>query len=270
MRITKYLMINEVKSKYMELRREGQSRAEATQSIIDNNINELTQGPNDDGLLVWIGLADAQFHRKELTLEVAQKGLKALEDLWKVNPEIASEDISRRKNHYAQAPMAERSVGRARTRFHCKWKVGDVYAYKLVSEKANKLGIVNTYMLYQKVDEIMIYNGSVVPIVTIRYCKEIPESLDPKTMNQLPPLRLACGRFGTSENKYEYRTELIVDSDRQMQNSSLIFLGNYPVYEDPRDEQRFKSSNDIMMMPLVSLEMLSCAFWKVNEYYKLQ
>lgn len=63
-------------------------------------------------LTFWIGLADGQFARKELTLEIAVHGLMALNRLAQEAPDITPGDIERRRKHYAQAPMPERRLGR--------------------------------------------------------------------------------------------------------------------------------------------------------------
>ena len=107
MRMTDLPMINEVKTEYVEHRSEGNSRAEATASVLANYAQELTLGGADDGLQVWIGLADGMYSRKELTEEVAQKALVALDALEQCVIPIAKSDLQRRRSHYAQAPMPE-------------------------------------------------------------------------------------------------------------------------------------------------------------------
>lgn len=268
MRITDYPIILEIKKEYIQSRQNGQSREESTQSLIQKHMNVLLNHVCEKGMLVWIGIADAQYFRKELSEAIADKALTALTNLALINPQITPGDIERRRFHYLQAPMPEKKVRKPRERFRCEWKNGDVFALELTSENAKKLNIAHSYILYQKVDEITIYNGCTVPIVTLAFCENSSFPLDSCSFSEIPHLRLACGRWGTSENKYEYRAQLIINSRKQLNHSNLKFIGNYPVRKTPQDEQRFEKSSDILMMPVVSIEMLSCAFWEVDSYFR--
>jgi hypothetical protein len=108
MRLTELTHIGQIKDLYITLRSAGCDREEATQKVL-----ETFPGVNSDQTLTfWVGLADGQYARKELTLCVAQQGLLALHRLGGCIADITPGDIERRRKHYSQAPMPERKLGR--------------------------------------------------------------------------------------------------------------------------------------------------------------
>lgn len=110
MRLTELSQIGQTKDHYMELRSGGCSREEATA----RTLQLFRTLPLEDRLAFWVGLADGQYARKELTLPVALQGLLALHRLTSIPCDITPGDIERRRKHYIQAPMPERKIGRPR------------------------------------------------------------------------------------------------------------------------------------------------------------
>ena len=110
MRLTELEHIGQIKEQYLQLRSNGVCRMEATCRVIRDFEAESIQ----ERLTFWIGLADAQYLRKELTISVALQALLALHRLGGYGNRITPGDIERRRKHYAQAPMQERKLGRPR------------------------------------------------------------------------------------------------------------------------------------------------------------
>lgn len=108
MRLTALEHIGQIKEQYLALRSEGMYRREATGRVM----HEFEAQRDRERLTFWIGLADAQYHKKELTLEVAVQALLALHRLKDYGIEVTPGDIERRRKHYTQAPMKERKLGR--------------------------------------------------------------------------------------------------------------------------------------------------------------
>lgn len=267
MRLTYYPILAEIKEEYIRLRQNAKSRTEATEILIQHYQNEIVTGQDDDGLLFWIGLADAQYNKKELTVEIANKALQALQQIEICKWDISPGDISRRKEHYAKAPMSEKKIRKSRTKFHCSWDIGDVFSYRLTANTASELGIAGGYMLYQKIDEAETFDGRIIPVVTLGFCEESKYPCDGETYLRIPHMRLAASRFSEAKRKYEYRAHLYIDSAKQLSNSSIQFLGNYPVRNIPNDETEAQYEK---ILPLAVLEMLSCAFWKVDRFFRDQ
>lgn len=110
MRLTEMEYIGMIKEQYLQMRSKGVCRREATCRVIrEFETQSVRERPT-----FWIGLADAQYLRKELTLSVALQALLALHRLGEYGIRITPGDIERRRKHYAQAPMPERKLGRPR------------------------------------------------------------------------------------------------------------------------------------------------------------
>lgn len=263
MKLSEVLILSELSNEYRKMREDGQTRNDSVLKLIRRYRNELIKGSSDDGLFFWIGLADAQYAHKELTAEAAQKASESLDALERTFPDIARRDITTRRKHYAQAPMPEKTFGKPSRKFRCFWNVGDVFSFILTSDEAEKLGIKGGQILYQKVDEIEIFDGRIVPIITMTY---LDTPFSPEDFLKTPPLRMANGRFGTEPAKFEYRAKLMVGNRRQL--TSLQYLGNHPVKDPPADETLFHDSENMMMVPIRCLEMYGCAFWNVDSHFR--
>lgn len=110
MRLTAMEHIGQIKQDYLQLRSAGVCRREATVRVI----RDFEATSDQERLTFWIGLADAQYFRKELTISVALQALLALHRLPDHEVQITPGDIERRRKHYALAPMPERKLGRPR------------------------------------------------------------------------------------------------------------------------------------------------------------
>lgn len=73
MRITEFHILKEIKDEYINLRRELHSRHETVKRLKAMYHSEISSGCDDDALLFWIGLADAQYASRELEEDVARK-----------------------------------------------------------------------------------------------------------------------------------------------------------------------------------------------------
>ena len=107
MRLTELEHIGRIRDQYLALRSAGINRTEATLHVI----GLFEPKTVEERLTFWVGLADAQYLRKELMFAVAEQGLLALHRLAE-DPCITPGDIERRRKHYTQAPMPERKLGR--------------------------------------------------------------------------------------------------------------------------------------------------------------
>ena len=108
MRLTELEHIGQIKQQYMALRSSGVRRTEATNRLI----GEFEGRNPQEHLTFWIGLADAQYLRKELTMAVSLHAFLALHRLKHHGIIVTPGDIERRRKHYSQAPMPEPKLGR--------------------------------------------------------------------------------------------------------------------------------------------------------------
>lgn len=268
MRMTEFPMLEEIKDEYLALRRQGNSRNEATQQLISNYADEITKGVDDDGVIFWIGLADAQYYRKEITEEVAKRGIIALDRLAGAGMGIAVGDIERRRNHYAAAPMSEKKVGKPRPKFRCQWNIGDTFAYQLRGPRAERYGIAGKYCLFRKVDAYECSDGKLVPAVTVSLWDREPFPRSTDEFCSVPMLRIeGGGRCGAPKDKYEYRAQFWLENKKQLMNLPLQFVGNFQDVPMPEDEVVFTKSGCATILLPKRLDEDCGIFWKMHIYY---
>lgn len=261
MRISDLPMLSEIKNEYIRLRCDGKSREDSVKSMVQSYSNENVIGFEDDALIFWIGLADAQYSRKELEKEVAQKAISALDRLEQLDWNITPGDIYRRRLRYAQAPMRERKIGKAK-KFRCTWKMGDTFAYKLSGPETDVCGLSDKYVLLRKVDELEFGDGRLLPVVTFTIWEEpmLPTTAD--EFRRQPILRLVSGRLGFPRTLHEYRGEILVTTKKKLDALSLIYLGNFPDVPMPTDEVIIRDPGRVMLVSPERLDADCCMFWR--------
>lgn len=263
-RMTEFPVLEEIRSEYVELRQAGNNRALAVQKLTEAYEYELAENEND-AMLFWIGLADAQYFRKELTEDVAFRASEALDELEKLEWQIASCDLNRRREHYTKAPMPERKTGKPRPKFRCEWQIGDTFAYQLTSQEAKDLGIVEKYMLLRKVAELECAGG-MYPVVTVSF--HVGEHLPSNSEEflSIPLLKLQeGGRCFSPRDKFEYRTVIFIKSLRQLHSLSLQYCGNFTDVPLPADEIVFNRFGETMISLADALEEDLCMYWERNN-----
>lgn len=270
MRITDFVILTDLKGEYETLRQNGQGREASVQSLVEQYHDELTIGAEDDGLLFWVGIADAQYALKELSSEVAARGLEALDKLKVAVPEITPGDLQRRRERYAGAPMPERAEVRKPRRFHCKWRIGDTFAYQMSGPEADASGIAGDYVLLRKVDE-MENVGRIVPVVTLTHWKEAQLPTNAVEFQRVPILRLCRGRLDSPADAYEYRTEILFTREKQVKDLQLRYLGNFADVPMPANEYYPRRPGLVLMLlPQEIDKELNFYCYKLQNYYNQQ
>ena len=262
MRISDFELIHEVKEQYISLRRSQNDRATAVEKLIAEYRDELTIGYEDDGLLFWVGLADAQYACKELTEEIAGKAMEAIDLLGQSDMEICAGDLLRRKQNYTKAPMPERKMQKPRPKFRCSWKIGDTFAYQIKGTKAETLGIAGRYALIRKISELESYDGKILPVVSVTFWDESPLPTTSQEFMRVPPSKLAWGRLNTPIGKYEYRTEMLIKNQKQVDSISFLYLGSFQEVIMPQDEHIIPEEGYMLMMGLDRFDEELCMYWK--------
>lgn len=264
MRITDFELLSDIKTEYRTLREKGQNRDMAVQTLLKRYQNELTVGTDDDGLAFWIGLADAQYAVKELSQEVAEKGIVSLEQLVVTVPELDKGDIERRKTHYACAPMPERKNIKKPKQFRCQWEIGDTFAYRLSGPDAEKYGVVGEYVLLRKVGEMESWDERLLPIVTVTHWTDAKLPSNEEEFQRVPLLKLSAGRLSSPKNTYEYRVQIQFSREIQVKQLNLYYLGNFTSVLMPKDEFYYHKKGYVLMMLPAEID------WQLSYYCSLQ
>lgn len=261
MRMTDFPVLEEIREEYVQLRQQGSDRDGATRKLMESYKCELAEDM-EDAVLFRIGLADAQYSRKELTEDAARKALEALDAMVKYGWHVAPSDLNLRREHYAQAPMPERKIGKPRPKFRCSWQLGDTFALKLTGQAAAGLGISGKYMLLRKIAESECA-GAVYPVVTVSICEEEQIPKDKEAFCAIPLLKLQTGgRCFSPKDKFEYRTVIYTKSSKRLRMLPLRYCGNFPDLPLPDDEIIFNSFGETMITIADTLEDDLICYWK--------
>lgn len=268
MRITDFPLIDEVKEEYVELRQNGIARDDAVASLKHSYRHEIDRGAEDDGILFWIGLADAQYMLKELSEEVARQGFIAIDQIGKTDWQITPGDLNRRRERYAKAPMPERKKVNKPKRYRCSWLMGDTFAYQLFGEEAEQFGLVGRYVLFRKVSEVEAWNGAIEPVVTVTMWDESPLPTTTEEFQRLPILKLANGRHEIPKDQFIYRTEMLIDNEKMLKQLNLQYLGNFQDVAMPKDEAVIEYEGFMKKLALNLIDKSCCYYWRNHYIYE--
>lgn len=267
MRITDFPLCVEVKNEYIELRKKGNDRASSATQMKERYADELTVGAEDDGLLFWVGLADGQYANKEITEEVAQAAISALDRIEQTDWEVTPGDIARRRVRYAEAPMPEKKMGMPRPKYSCDWSIGDTFAYRMSKEGAGESGLYGKVLLFRCVDLIEYGTEELHPVVTISLCEEHNIPKNAQEFQSLPLWRINAGRFCAPEGLYEYRAHIVFRNKKQVERLSLQYLGNFQNIDIPEDEYFIRRAGCFTMILPKIFDDDCCLYWKMNLHY---
>lgn len=254
----------DVKDEFIELLKKGMDCVSATKQMIEGNAGLLQD--EEDCPVFWFALADTQWDYGILLDEVKQQAIQQIDsgtDL-KVWETASPSDYNKRKTVLLKlrekllSTQPDKKKIRTSRLFRCDWKLGDVFAYQLRSEKAKELGVYGCYLLLQKVDEGTWHPGHVVPIVYAKITSDntLPTSVE--EYNRLSYVQIFFTRYEnrlypfSSREEYErhlkqkyevdeygflpqYRVLLITTSKRVIPKD-LIYVGNYISAKMPEKE----------------------------------
>jgi len=267
MRITEFHILKEIKDEYINLRRELHSRHETVKRLKAMYHSEISSGCDDDALLFWIGLADAQYASRELEEDVAQKALCALDIIVKKDWNICSGDVTRRRDHYLMAPLPERKIFGKAKKYRCPWEIGDTFAYELVGEPAQRCELEGYCVLLRKVDELETWDGHLCPVVTLTMWQKSVFPANSADYSSVPIMILNKRQFICPAGTYEYRTQLLVSSAQKLKKLNLVFIGNFPGVDMPSDEFIIREPGFITMTPLNRFTWECCTYWKKHCFW---
>lgn len=229
MRLTAFPLLAEIKGEYIQYRRDGCDRAEATRRVLAQYDAELIPGREPACSLVWIGLADAQFFRKELTSHVAKMATDSADRLLNSGLGISEGDLQRRKAKYTRAPMAEKRVGNPKEPFWCPWELGDTFAYPLTGQEAERSGVAGCYALLRKVGSALYETKYLMPVVTVTLWRKETLPVTARDYFSVPPMVLEGASCA----------ELVIENRRQWEALSMTYLGNF---QDPAFMEEVQAS----------------------------
>lgn len=164
---------SDIRGDYVDKLRRGKTNEEVTKELIE--ANQDIMGDLEEEALFWFALADTQWNYGRLLPEVKEKALfyltqdKGLER-WK---ESGQKQLNAWKNtleklkgklESPQPPIKKVSKYRL---YQCKWKLGDVFAYRFTSNYSKEKGLEGKYVVFRKVSEDTWWPGHIIPVVQV-------------------------------------------------------------------------------------------------------
>ena len=221
---------SDIRGTYRELMKFGKTNEETTNELIEMNRDII--GDMEEEPLFWYALADTQWNYGRLLESVKDKALFFLtqdheKERWRDSGDKKANEWKRTLEKLS----VKLSTGQPKEKkispfkiYECKWKLGDVFAYKFTGEYSKSKGFINRYIVFRKVSEVSWYPRNIIPIVQVyNWVGDIvPDINDIKDY----PL-LTIDRSKRKEGKTDrYYLTLISDSERSIPKENLSYMGN--------------------------------------------
>lgn len=222
---------SDIRADYLDKLKRGKTNEEATQELMDENRDIM--GDIEEEPLFWFALADTQWNYGRLIPKVKEKALYFLAQdaelqRWQDSEQkwMAWKKTLNTLKEKLESPQPDtKRVSKYRL-YQCKWRLGDVFAYRFSSDYSCKKGFEGKYIVFRKVSEDTWWPGHIVPVVQLydRIFGEVP------TINELSDLNLlpASYRCSNPNEKQAYEIKLLSESEKSIPAKNLTFLGNLP------------------------------------------
>ena len=170
-------LAEEIRDIYKDRLKRGKTGTQITEELLSEYKNALLD--SEDAPIFWFALADTQWDLGRLEIEVKEKALFHINsgyDLrrWQVeNPKGALKRevvINELKKKLLSPQPTQKKISQYKF-YKCEWNEGDVYAYFLESEYAEKKDMYGRYFLFHKIGETTYWPGHIIPIVRVKVTK---------------------------------------------------------------------------------------------------
>lgn len=223
----------DVRDYYKDQLHRGKEGEQITQELIEQN-SDMLEDP-DDGPVFWLALADVQWKMGRLEDMVKKNALNIIEgnvDLKRCQ----SEDLKNIKKRMCVLselkerllnPQPEMKRVSQYHLYHCDWKIGDVYAYRLLGDYAKEKDFFGKYLFFVKIDETIWYPGHTVPVVYFFWI--VSDSLlkisELEKIEYMPQFFTPKAYEKDNQSK-KYMLTLLNTSSRVIPKKNLLYIGN--------------------------------------------
>lgn len=227
-------MAESVRDYYIEQLRKGNLGINITNDMIEQSV----EFDDDDKVVFWLALADTQWDLGRLEERVKDRALEYLKaggdmERWRMeSPDEASKRgkvLDKLMQKLTSPQPQEKKISNHRL-YCCKWKIGDVYAYRLKSDIASEKGLNGRYFLLHKVGETTCYPGHIIPIVRVKISKGDKLPIDTLSFDALEYVQVQAVNY---EDRFLPLDARIIE-EQIAERSKLVYerdeLGYLPVY----------------------------------------
>ena len=214
----------DVKSEFLDAINSGKPYREAFEELkktyVDNAYNDDPDIP-----VFWFVCADILWKKGRLDEDIKQTALEYLES----ETDIArwaeeSPSLGRKRKVVLEklklkllSPQPEAKPIRVKKLYECPWNIGDVYAFALTGELAEKTGLAGTYAIFQVAEKMFINTIGTYPIVRVM----LTESREKPGLNDFCKDRLLLSRY---DKVHVYARVINALNTKNAKN--VVFLGN--------------------------------------------
>lgn len=218
----------EVRDTYKNLLKDGNTNEEALLKTLEEGKDYIND--SDDTYGFWFALADTQSTLGRLHPQVKERALELIDkggDIgrWlevgdQKNAKKRKEVLDKLKEKLNGPQLPEKKIPR-RVVFKCPWKIGDVFAYLLENEAAEKNGLLGRYLIIQKIKDKNWLHGGILPMVIVRISrsKELPTLEDIEALEIVKTLQ-------SSVRKLHKDARVIESTSLKNIPKKLVYLGN--------------------------------------------
>lgn len=223
----------DVKSEFLDAINSGKPYREAFEELKKTYVDN-THDDDPDIPVFWFVCADILWKKGRLDDDIKHTALAYIEsnsdvERWNLeSPALGKKRKAVLEKLKAKllSPQPEAKPIRIKKLYECPWNIGDVFAFALTGELAEKEGLAGTYAIFQVAEKMFINTVGTYPIVRIM----LTESKKRPELNDFCKERLLLSR--SSKNNVYARTITYLNT-RNAKN--IIYLGNMEIITKEND-----------------------------------
>jgi len=236
---------DDVKESYLRALKNGNDNMIATKNIMEQCSDYIAD--EEDSIYFWLTLADTQWNMGRLLPDVKEHAIFCIErylnnakDAYLLSKGI----LTRLKEKLIQPQPPEKRIPKER-RYVCPWKIGDVFAFQIGTEKFQEHPLFRHWIVIQKIRAVPWYPHHIIPVITVRYSPNAERPLLNKvTAYPLIPIAKHYERRNEhgkpiGDFRYDYELGLVMTSKRNMPDT-FFYLGELPVQMPKNSYQKEK------------------------------
>lgn len=236
-------IIADVQERYIQYRRQGKTRAAATELIRADYAQELQD--EDDRIGILIGLSLSLCRKKELFEPIATETLCEIQRLSQQGTldKAAGKYLAKIENRLRNKVVyGDEAPYRSASVYVPPWEIGDVFSHAITYPTADALGINGWFALLYKVGEYVDEFEKHRQLVYVSICPpdKIPSCpKDLQALGFLPMMRMG--------DRAEYLAQIMINSKKGENDFELTKIGCFPNVPHPGDS---RDENPLTAMPL--------------------
>jgi hypothetical protein len=253
----------------------AKSNEEVTKELMEEN--KIMIEDEETAPIFWFVLADIQWKMGNLLPFVKEKAIHYLKNdeslsCWgnttDKNYIKRKEELEKLKKQLeSQQPPLKRLI--VKKAYKCSWNIGDIFAYKIKSEK-----YLNNYIVFVKYSDSKYPDNNICPIVQVynEIFVNLPTTDELEKIKYLPQFYMSTAYEGIYKNLI-YKCLIGIEYRERNYFNDLIYIGNSKNLSSIKNEIHddvfdMNNRNLCLIKRFEEQEIRSYESWKNVEYYK--